>query len=141
MRILVPVDGTAPSQRAVRHAATLASGCFDSHVILLNVQNRATLGLSDIGAEEPPDEVRQAHRASEKLFQESVSSCHDAGVSCETMAEVGPVAETIARVANEIQADQIVMGTRGLNSFSGLLMGSVTTRTVHFADVPVTLIK
>ena len=33
------------------------------------------------------------------------------------------------------------MGTRGLNSLSGLLMGSVTTRTVHFADVPVTFIK
>ena len=52
MRILVPVDGTAPSLRAVKHAARLASGCFDSHVVLLNVQNRATLGLSEIGAEE-----------------------------------------------------------------------------------------
>ncbi len=141
MRILVPVDGTAPSHRAVKHAVTLASGCMDAHVILLNVQNRASLGLSEIGAEEPPDEVRQAHRVSEKLFNKEVCACREAGISCETMAEIGPVADTIARVAREIKADQIVMGTRGLNSLSGLLMGSVTTRTVHLTDVPITLIK
>ena len=141
MRILVPVDGTLPSHRAVKHAVSLAAGCFDSHVILLNVQNRTTLGLSEIGAEEPPDELRQAQLVSERVFHTDVATCREAGVSCETTAEVGPVAETIARVARELKADQIVMGTRGLNSLSGLLMGSVTTRTVHLADVPVTLIK
>lgn len=141
MRILVPVDDTAPSHRAVKHAVTLASGCFDAHVILLNVQNRASLGLSEIGAEEPPDEVKQAHCVSEKLFHGAAATCREAGASYETMSEVGPVAETIARVARELKADQIVMGTRGLNSLSGLLLGSVTTRTVHLADVPVTLIK
>ena len=141
MRILVAVDGTAPSHRAVKHAVTLASGCFDSHIILLNVQNRATLGLSEIGAEEPPDEVRKAHHVSAKLFEPGSCTCREAGVSCETIAEVGPVADTIARVAREVKADQIVMGTRGLNTLGSLLLGSVTTRTVHLADVPVTLIK
>ena len=141
MRILVPVDGTPASHRAVKHAVTLAAGCFDAHVILLNLQNRASLGLSDIGAEEVSDEVEQAQRVSEKLFHGAAVTCREAGMSSETMAEVGPVAETIVRVAHELKADQIVMGTRGLNSLSGLLMGSVTTRTVHLADVPVTLIK
>jgi len=141
MRILVPVDGTAASQRAVKHAVTVAAGCMDAHVILLNVQTRAPLGLSDIGAEAPREEANRADKASEKPLHGGVCVCREAGISCETMAEVGPVAETIARVARETKADQIVMGTRGLNLLSGLLLGFVTTRTVHLSDVPVTLIK
>jgi len=141
MRILVPVDGTPPSHRAIEHAVALASGCMDAHVILLNVQTRVGLGLSDISAAEPGDEAVEGRCVSEKLLHPGVGICRAAGVSCETMAEVGPVAETIGRVAREINADQIVMGTRGLNPLTGLLLGSVTVRTVHLADVPVTLIK
>ncbi|HVZ08077.1 universal stress protein [Rhodopila sp.] len=141
MRILVPIDGTAASRRAVRFATSLASAGADVHVILLNVQNRGTLGLSELGAEEPPDEARQAQRASDKVLGAAAALCREAAVSYETMAETGPAADTIARVARDQGVDQIVMGTRGLNSLTGLLLGSVTTRTVHLADVPVTLIK
>ena len=37
--------------------------------------------------------------------------------------------------------DTVVMGTRGLGNFSGLLMGSVATRVVHEVPVPVLLVK
>jgi len=114
---------------------------MDAHVILLNVQTRVALGLSDIAAEAPLDEAERAQTVADKLLQAGTCICREAGISCETMAEIGPVAETIARMARETKADQIVMGTRGLNPLSGLLLGSVTTRTVHLADVPVTLIK
>ncbi len=33
------------------------------------------------------------------------------------------------------------MGTRGLGTVAGILLGSVATKVIHFADVPVTLIK
>jgi nucleotide-binding universal stress UspA family protein len=141
MRVLVPVDGTPPSHRAVLHAITVVKDRPDSHVILLNVQTRASLGLSDIGADEPNEAEFKAMRVSHGLFEKDVCACHAAHVRCETIAEVGPVADTIVRVADELHVDQIVMGTRGLNSLGGLLLGSVTTRAVHLAHVPVTLIK
>jgi len=141
MRVLVPVDGTPPSHRAVLHAIAMAKACPDTHVILLNVQNRASLGLSDIGAEQPHEEEFKARHVSLRLFEKDVGACHAARVCCETIAEVGPVADTIVRVAKEEHADHIVMRTRGLNALGGLLLGSVTTRAVHLAHVPVTLIK
>jgi len=141
MRVLVPVDGTPPSHRAVLHAITMAKACPTSQVILLNVQTRASLGLSDIGAEQPHEEERKARHVSLRLFEKDVAACHAARVFYETIVEVGPVADTIVRVAKEQHADHIVMGTRGLNSLGGLLLGSVTTRAVHLAHVPVTLIK
>ncbi len=41
----------------------------------------------------------------------------------------------------KLGCDVIVMGTRGLSSVTGLLLGSVATRVIHEASVPVTLIK
>ena len=54
---------------------------------------------------------------------------------------IGPVAETIAKTALEQNCDGIVMGTRGLGAVAGMLLGSVTSKVIHLADVPVTLIK
>ena len=50
-------------------------------------------------------------------------------------------AETIDRVAREVGAHQIVMGTRGLGSLGNLFLGSVATKVVRLAQVPVALVK
>ncbi|ARP81841.1 hypothetical protein CAL12_14125 [Bordetella genomosp. 8] len=39
------------------------------------------------------------------------------------------------------KCDQIVMGSRGLGTTAGLWLGSVTTKTLHLAQVPVTIVK
>jgi nucleotide-binding universal stress UspA family protein len=44
-------------------------------------------------------------------------------------------------VAREKSIDHIVMGARGLGSIQGLLLGSVATKVIHLAEVPITLIK
>ena len=54
---------------------------------------------------------------------------------------VGEPAETIARYAKENTCDHIVIGTRGLSAVSGLLLGSVATKVIHLADMPVLLVK
>ena len=54
---------------------------------------------------------------------------------------IGEPAHVIAHYANEKAIDQIVMGTRGLGSVAGLVMGSVTTKVLSLTDVPVLLIK
>jgi len=51
------------------------------------------------------------------------------------------VAETIAEFAVSCGCDQIVMGTRGMGSLEGLLLGSITTKVLHLVRVPVTLVK
>jgi nucleotide-binding universal stress UspA family protein len=47
----------------------------------------------------------------------------------------------IARFARERGCDQILMGTRGLGAIGSLLLGSVATKVIHLADVPVLLVK
>jgi nucleotide-binding universal stress UspA family protein len=138
MKLLVPLDGSAASAGALNHALWLAEQRPGAVLILLNVQNAETLGLSDVVRAE--GEALAAQEA-EEILKKPVSRCEALHTRCEARAEYGPVAETIDRIARETQADQIVMGTRGLGRLRGLFLGSVTTQVVHLTDIPVTLVK
>ena len=64
-----------------------------------------------------------------------------AGFSTEPLILVGPVAETIAAHAKKAGCDFIFLGTRGMTAAANLVMGSVTTKVLHIADVPVILVR
>jgi nucleotide-binding universal stress UspA family protein len=64
-----------------------------------------------------------------------------AGVAHRERMVQGDVPQTIARLARELACDQIVMGTRGQSSLGGLLMGSMATKVLHLAEIPITLVK
>jgi nucleotide-binding universal stress UspA family protein len=54
---------------------------------------------------------------------------------------IGQPAETIVAHQVDKLCELIIMGSRGLGAVSGLVMGSVATKVVHLANVPVTLVK
>lgn len=142
MRILVPVDGSASANRAAGHAVSLANGRPDAEIILLNVQNQRTLDTSDISAVVSVGaDMALAVDHSEKALRNAIRLCRDAQVKFETRSGFGLIAETINKVAREVKADQIVMGTRGFSPLRGAVLGSVSTKVVHLARVPVTLVK
>jgi nucleotide-binding universal stress UspA family protein len=100
MRILVPVDGSAPANRAVAHATTLATGRDDALIILVNVQGPETLEVSDVSAVMSRKADRQlAARRSKTTLRKAVRICRDAQVKFETRVELGPIADTINRLA------------------------------------------
>lgn len=141
MKLVVPLDGSAASERALDHALSLASANPGALLILVNVQTPDALGFPDIRMRDA-DARALASRQSDTILSPSVETCAQHHVRCETRAEYGePVAETIVRVARETGADQIIMGTRGLGRLRGLMLGSATTQVAHLADIPVTLVK
>jgi nucleotide-binding universal stress UspA family protein len=54
---------------------------------------------------------------------------------------VGNPAEVIVQYAGDKQCEQIVMGSRGMGAVSNLVLGSVATKVIHLAQVPVLLVK
>lgn len=142
LRIIVPVDGSAPANHAVAYALSLARHRPETEIILLNVQSPETLEVSDVAAVITVEADREAAaRQSKKALRRPIVLCREAGVKFETRAELGPIAETIGKIAHQIKADQIVMGTRGLGALRGLFLGSIATRVVQLARMPVTLVK
>lgn len=142
MRILVPIDGSASANRAAAHALLLAVGRTDAEITLLNVQNQRTLDISDVSSVVSVGaDMELAVDQSKKALRQAIQLCRNAQVTFNTRFAFGPIAETINKIACKVKADQIVMGTRGLGPLRGAVLGSVSSKVVNLAGVPVTLVK
>lgn len=140
MKILLPVDGSAHSDRATQHIIAMLQGCGGHEVLLINVQ--APIDAPEVRSHMRADEIEamQTSRGGDALVS-ARNLLDKAGIACHPDVLLGPVAETIARFAVEQGCDKIVMGTRGLGALGGMLMGSVTTGLLHLTELPVTLVK
>jgi nucleotide-binding universal stress UspA family protein len=142
MKLLVAVDGSPASLRAVEMAISFAKQRTASTIILLNVQSQTMLNLAEgIGFMSAAWIEDEEDRLGEEALGKAVAACDAAGIPFAVRGERGAPAETIERVACEEGVDHIIMGTRGLGSVRGLLAGSVATQVLHLVHVPVTLVK
>lgn len=139
-KILLPVDGSEGSARAARHVAGIAKMVPELQVHLLNVQPLGDDWMTRRSIK--PEELAQMEQEwAEAAIEPARAILKAAGVACSEHMVQGEAAPTIARLAKELGCDQIVMGTRGQSALGGLLMGSVATKVLHLAEVPVTLVK
>jgi len=141
MKILLPVDGSENSLRAVQHVIAMKEQYSDPiEVHLLNVQLPVASGAVKmfISQQQLNDFYRDEGMAA---LKEARALLDQAGVSYQHHIGVGDLAGTITSYAKDKQCRQIVIGTRGRGSFAGALLGSVATKVVHLADIPVLLIK
>lgn len=139
-KILIPIDGSDPALRALQWVIDQIRNGADHTISLLNIQPemltghaRAYISKADLDAYQE-EEARTALAPAEKRLA-------DAGIPFESSHDKGYAPTVIAKHVEQDKIDQIVMGTRGLNRFSGLLLGSVATGVLNLVHVPVTLIK
>ena len=139
-KILVPVDASPASLRAVDFAIAMANQNPGTSLVLLNVQNIAATELT--GAVMGSDDWQErASQSSANALKDAIAKSEAANVGFETLSRAGQPAEAIAQVARDKGIEHIVMGTRGLGRIQGLLMGSVAMKVIHLAQAPITLIK
>ena len=139
-KILLPVDGSESSVHAVRHVASMAALVKDLYVHLVNVQSSGDDWR--VGRTLRPEELAEMEQEwGEAVMNPVRAILETAGIPCTEHMVQGEVPQTIVRLASELGCKQIVMGTRGQSALAGLLMGSVATKVLHLADVPVTLVK
>jgi nucleotide-binding universal stress UspA family protein len=140
-RILVAIDGSETALRAIDFAIKQARCAPTAELHVLNVQPT----LSNYTAAEIYVTAERIHQvAAERaraILDAAAGHLKDAGCSFKLEQTEGDPAETIANRAMELDCESITMGTHGLSSFGILFMGSVAQRVVHYATVPVTLVK
>jgi len=143
--VLIPVDGSDNSMRAVHTACQQVAYGQLVTVHLLNVQPPINSRLvNNHLSQDLIDKFQQ--ELGETALESARARLHEAGIGYTSHVEVGDVAQTIARYVRDLHCDQVIMGTRGLGSgavgaISGLLLGSIATKVLHLVDVPVTLVK
>jgi len=138
--ILVPVDFSDHSGRALEYAVDLAKQ-FGATVHLLHSYPINLGGVSPYGVVLPESFERDCREAASTQLDEWVSRVKSAGVTAESTVTPMFPSEAIAQRADEIGADLIVMGTRGLTGLKHVLLGSVAERTLRVAPCPVLTVK
>ena len=138
LRVLIAVDGSANSLRAVKFVigkAPFYKEPMELH--LLNVQHPF------------PGTIRGVHHEAEqfhhdegaKALAEARKALDDAGLKYVFHISVGDSGEVIAHFVRDKKIQQVVMGTRGLGSVANMLLGSVANKVLHLVEVPVLLVK
>jgi len=135
-RIIVAIDGSEHSNRAVSCARELAE-LFGASLWLVHAYPQT----SDLRSYEQFGKlIARRKRAGQSILDEARKTLDE--INCEINEELleGPEAEAILSVAEIQKIGLILMGTRGLGSLEGILMGSVSRKVTHHASCPVMLV-
>ena len=135
-KILVGYDGSAPSERAVDVAISLAQ-CIDAKILVLAVA-RPPEPATRVEVEAVLDDAKEHYEQGLSKVQERANS---AEVELETMIEVGHPAEHLIHRAETDHAELIIVGRRGTSLFEKLILGSVSERVLRYAHCPVMVMK
>ena len=134
-RILVALDGSHFSERALEQALSMAKICnsrlFAISVVDLYPEDMALApGLEEKLSEDVRKTLERAKQAADKE-----------NINCETIVHMGgPANEFIVQEAKDRDIDLIVMGTHGKTAFERVVMGSVTERVIGQAPCPVMVV-
>ena len=138
MKILVPVDGSDASTRALKHAIALCKAFRTGKLVVVAVDDSLFPGAErKMGAE-----ATAAHHA-ENFARMSAPARKLLGGStakADFVELVGDVADGILETAAGKKVDLVVMGSRGAGGIKGALLGSVSQKVLTDTRVPVTIV-
>jgi nucleotide-binding universal stress UspA family protein len=139
-RILVPVDFSEPSAKALRYAVSFARQ-FDARITLLHVcpvpYYPAEFGgfPTIVPVDEPPTKAIK-HR-----LEENARRFIPEPMRGRTLLRTGAAFDEICRAARDVKADLIIIATHGHTGLKHVLLGSTAERVVRHAHCPVLVVR
>ena len=141
--ILIAYDGSDDARHAIQHAAAVRPG---AEAVILYVRQPLEGLAAHLEGYPALEDVRGIDAASgdvaERLAAEGAEYASQAGLTAEARVASAPeaAADTIVRVADELDAEVIVIGSRGRRRLTSLVLGSVSHHVVHQARRPVLVV-
>ncbi len=141
--ILAPYDGSQGAEAALRKAVDLSLLCQAELTLLTHFWQHTRLdasipsGRSD--APENTDTIMRQH-AKEVAARGKTLAIKAGFPEPKAFVKGGPVARTITAFSQEHGADLIVIGSRGLGSLEGVLLGSISHKVTSLSETPVLLV-
>jgi nucleotide-binding universal stress UspA family protein len=142
-RILVGTDGSETAAEAVRHATELAKATGASLDIVSAYEPVASERLREEASEIPGD---IAHAVGPRedvnvVLEAAAGPAREAGVETQTHPREGDPADAIIDVAEDVDADLIVVGNKGMTGAKRFLLGSVPNKVSHHAPCGVYIVR
>ncbi len=141
-KILVPIDGSDLSKKALKNALSLAK-TFGSNVFILHVNENipASWGMPGLeGIEVSQEQIQQQlEKSAEEMVEEYKKISMNNGIDAKSGIILGNPANEIIEASKDY--DLIVMGTHGKGGLLHLLIGGTAEKVVRHACCPVFLIR
>ncbi|MCP4002706.1 MAG: universal stress protein [bacterium] len=139
-RILVATDFSQTAELALQWAVEFAQA-HGASLHLVNAQHLEVPVMSMSSVMLPPtliDDLRQSARG---RLEEVAERIRSSGLEVTTQVVWEPAAGAVRDAAKRVEADMIVMGTRGQTGVSRFVLGSVAERTIHMTPCPVVTVS
>jgi nucleotide-binding universal stress UspA family protein len=142
-RIVVGTDGSETASEAVRQATDLAKQVGATLDVVSAFEPVSQSRLREERQEAPPDIAHSITPTEdvEATLSAAAKAISEAGVEVETLARQGDPADAILDVAEERNADLIVVGNKGMTGAKRFLLGSVPNKVSHHAPCSVLIVR
>lgn len=142
-KILLAIDGSLHSQKAIEESIRLAS-LLKAKVTVLSVAENTPIYHygTELGSVPIQQEmVEERLKASQEILTKCKESFAEQDLEIDSLSKEGPPAETICKVAEEEGYDLIMIGSRGLGGLRQLFLGSVSNKVVNQSKISVLVVK
>jgi nucleotide-binding universal stress UspA family protein len=141
--IVVGTDGSETAHVAVQTAVRLAQA-VGGEVAIVSAYAPVSEARQQVEAQDAPEDVQWRFSASEKadaVLESAAAEAQVAGVTAAKYAREGDATSAILAVADERNADLIVVGNRGMTGVKRFLLGSVPNKISHHAGCSVLIVR
>ncbi|MGA9198699.1 MAG: universal stress protein [Pseudolabrys sp.] len=144
-QILVPVDGSDTSNRALKEAIKLAKD-QQAALRLIHVVDGATVYMMTETPYPIADYLKMMREAGQKVLSTCALTTQEAGIKVDTKLVVTEsltqrICDAVNEEAKRWPADLIVIGTHGRHGFNHLMLGSVAEGVIRLATNPVLICR
>ncbi len=148
MKLLVCVDGSKESDKALSKTVELSSGCRIDKVAVMLVFQKVDFPFVE-SAETSDSEIMDSFnlmneelmKQHERFLEESATKLRDQGIDPEVIMKEGRPANTIAEVAEKEGYDLIIIGGRGRSGQKTSTLGSVSSAVIQATNTSVLVVK
>jgi nucleotide-binding universal stress UspA family protein len=138
--VLAPIDFSDLTRGVIAEAVAIARAT-DARLVLLHIVQIPALAGTGIGENDLPSEFHlEAENDAIARLSHLQKKLRDEGVTAHVIHRIGSPAERILEQCDRLEADYLVMGSRGHGALHNLMVGSTTTRVLENARCPVTIV-
>jgi nucleotide-binding universal stress UspA family protein len=138
-KILVAVDGSDNSFRALDHAIFLSKKA-EAHLTAMHVVEKPPTVY--VESQKLLNELLTKYKAeSAKVLDRCKQAAEKSGVNIETVLAEGDAATNIVGYAQRESFDLVVIGSRGLGKFKEMVLGSTSSKVLHYTKSAVLIVR
>ena len=135
-KILVPLDGSTYSEKALKRAGDFVEG-FDSEIILIYVVEKSI----PVNLLDRKEYLELLRKFGTKTLNKSKLALFKKGITAKILIKEGNIANEIEKVTKKEKCDLIIVGSKGLGSVTRLLLGSVSNKISQSSSCSVLIVK